>query len=94
MGALRTKMRLTNLAKSVYASTDYRDGKPVTVDVVTAIVTLVPVYGIGNEGWSKWTPSGKLELTINNPDTVGRLKLGAVYYVDLSEVEQAKVEGD
>lgn len=44
-------------------------------------VRLNAVYGQGgeaNKAWAKSTPSGSLELTINNPDAFGVLKPG--YY--------------
>jgi hypothetical protein len=42
-------------------------------------VELSAVHGPGNETWSKFTPSGKLSITISNPDAVGQLKVGASY---------------
>jgi hypothetical protein len=36
--------------------------------------------GSVNEQWAKWTPSGKLELTVNNPSAFGKVKPG-VYKV-------------
>lgn len=48
-------------------------------------VTLIPVSG--NEAWSKWTPSGKIELTISNPAAVDALELGEEYYVDFTKAD-------
>lgn len=44
---------------------------------------LSPVYGQGNETWSKFTPSGVLQYTVTNPDCPD-LVLDAEYFVDLT----------
>jgi hypothetical protein len=41
-----------------------------------------------NAQWSKWTPSGKLTLTINNPDARGKLLPGKYYFLDLTEAAE------
>jgi hypothetical protein len=48
-------------------------------------VDLTPVYAQDgpNLKWSKATPSGRLELQINNPDAMGAVKLGQHYLVYL-----------
>lgn len=33
------------------------------------------------------TPSGLIELTINNPDLVGKIKPGQKFYVDFTEAD-------
>ena len=38
-----------------------------------------------NKEWSQWTPSGSLELFINNKTAFGRLTPGKEYYVDIYE---------
>lgn len=52
-------------------------------DVMTHILT--PVMGKENETWSKWTPSGKIELQITNP--AAKFEFGKEYFVDFTEVE-------
>ena len=37
--------------------------------------------------FSKFTPSGSLELCINNPDLMGKIKEGQTFYVDFTLVE-------
>lgn len=54
------------------------------------VVKLGAVYGdkgTANAQWSKWTPSGHLELNINNPDAIGKVKAGyyKVYLVPCDE---------
>jgi hypothetical protein len=35
--------------------------------------------GPGNESWSKWTPSGRVELWVTNPAAVAALEVGRDY---------------
>jgi len=35
-----------------------------------------------NNSYAKWSPSGKVELTITNPALSNRIKEGDVFYVD------------
>lgn len=51
-------------------------------------VKLEPVHADSEENktWSKWTPSGGLELTITNPDAFGKLVPGGEYLLDLTPV--------
>jgi hypothetical protein len=53
-----------------------------------------PVYGpdgSANAQWSKWTPSGSLKMTINNPECFDKFEVGQEYYLDFTaaEIEQA-----
>lgn len=68
---IRAKMKCTNVNK----------------DEQHEYVALVPVFGTSEENktWSKYTPSGKLDLTISNTDAMGKLVPGKEYYVDISE---------
>ena len=46
----------------------------------------IPVYeGGANKEWSKWTPAGKLEMTVTNPDV--KFEYGKEYYIDITEVD-------
>jgi hypothetical protein len=58
-------------------------------DQVCAIVTMAPVYddGKGNADWSKWTPQGKIEMTITNPGAIASFELGGAYFVDFTPAE-------
>ena len=51
-------------------------------------VTLVPVYSNDpkseNYSWSKYTPSGKLEMCITNPDA--KFEVGSDYILTFSKV--------
>lgn len=75
---VRCKMR-------VVSKTDYA-GNSLADTPLSSSVKLHAVTDKRNEGWSKYTPSGSLELNISNPAAMDQLKLGACYYVDISEV--------
>lgn len=53
-----------------------------------ATVTMVPVYGDGkeNDSWSKWTPSGKIEMCITNPAAIEQFELGSEYMITFDKV--------
>lgn len=54
-------------------------------------VCLVAVYSSDptseNYSWSKWTPAGTLNMTINNPECFGKFVQGKQYYLDFTPVE-------
>lgn len=37
--------------------------------------------------FARFTPSGSLSLTVNNPDLLGKIKPGQKFYVDFSAAE-------
>ena len=47
-------------------------------------VVLQALTGEENKEWSKWTPSGRLEMEINNPAAVEQLQVGKDYYLEIS----------
>lgn len=53
------------------------------------IVRFHPVYGGGDENqeWSKYTPSGYLEMTITNPAAFEQFEEGAEYYITFTRAE-------
>lgn len=46
---------------------------------------LTPVYGQGNESWSRYTPSGIIQFTVTNPEAP-ELAVDKEYFVDVAEV--------
>ena len=52
-------------------------------------ISLHAVYGNSEENkeWSKWTPSGVLNFTVNNPGAMGKVLPGKSFYVDLTPAE-------
>lgn len=56
-----------------------------------ATIVMHPVFGDGDEpnaDWSKYTPTGKIEMTITNPDAIDQFDLGGEYYVDFRACKQ------
>ncbi len=55
-----------------------------------ATVTMQPIYADGgeNDSWSKYTPSGKIEMCITNPDAVDRFELGQEYLITFERADQ------
>lgn len=49
-------------------------------------VTLNAASGEGNKSWSKWTPSGKLDFFVTNPDVFDAFEPGKEYFITLAEV--------
>ena len=50
-----------------------------------------PVYGAdgsANADWSKWTPNGSLQMTINNPACFDKFETGREYYLDFTPAEE------
>lgn len=52
-------------------------------------VALSAVTGVGNEGWSKFTPSGELMITISNPEAQGKFEPGASYLLTFEPAPKA-----
>ena len=58
-------------------------------------VTLSAVGDDMNKTWSKWTPSGNLSMTVNNPDALKQFEVGEYYFLDFTkapakEADEAK----
>ncbi len=78
---METVMRCKMRVKAVKHTED-RDGK-----IDAEFVTLHAVYGEDgseNAQWSKWTPSGAIELLVNNPDAFGLLPVDREFYIDFT----------
>jgi len=57
---------------------------------VAAHITLFPVYEDGsgeNASWSKYTPNGKMEMTVTNPAAIAAFEMGKAYYLDFTPAE-------
>jgi hypothetical protein len=56
----------------------------------TTTVRLQPVYAESgvNATWSKYTPSGQVEMQISNPAAVEAFQLGKCYLVSFSETAE------
>jgi hypothetical protein len=76
---VRAKFRVVESSKVTSA---YGGPKPVESDRIK----LSAVTGPGNEDWSKWTPSGDLNIQITNPEAMGQFEVGKDYYIDFTPV--------
>lgn len=72
--AVTAKFRVTSINYF-----DQSPGDPIRVVTLNAVTT-----GKGNEAWSKYTPNGKIEMTITNPEAT--LALGCEYFVTFTDV--------
>ena len=68
----------------------------VTYGGPSATVTMFAVVGDGtdNASWSKATPTGRLEMSITNPDAVAAFEVGRDYWLDLNMVEASPAKAD
>lgn len=56
-------------------------------------VTLGAVFGDGdhpNAEWSRFTPSGEIEMTVTNPDVLGFFEAGVEYNVTFTRAQPQK----
>ena len=57
-----------------------------------ATITMSPVFGTygdgkDNESWSKYTPSGKIEMSVTNAAAIALFEPGKAYFIDISSAE-------
>lgn len=45
-----------------------------------------------NESWAKYTPSGTIEMLIENPPAADQLAIGKEFYVDFTPADALKAE--
>jgi len=77
--SVRAKFKVTKVAHTEYGGKE---------------VTLTPQYDTSIEEdrrFAKATPSGTIQLYIDNPPAADQLALGKFFYVDFTEVEQPAV---
>lgn len=75
--SVRCKMRVQEKKSLAPWQTD-GSGKP------TAIVVLRAVGGPDNKSWAAATPSGTVELAIDNVEAYDAFKLGEFYFIDFT----------
>lgn len=58
-------------------------------DNSSAVVNMMAVTtgSAENESWSKYTPSGQLQMVISNPAAVEHFEQGKEYYIDIQPAE-------
>ena len=57
-----------------------------------SVVKLTAANGPLNKTWAKYTPSGSIELQIDNPAAMDQFKLGQAYMVDFTETPLAEAD--
>jgi hypothetical protein len=61
---------------------------------VAVEVQLQPVFSgkdeNANKSWSKWTPSGQVQMQITNPEASGQFEVGKPYFVDFTPAGEAE----
>lgn len=80
---VRAKFRVTAIKSTVGYNTAQKE---------LSHVTLNPVTDDANKSWSKWTPTGQLEMQINNPAALEQFKLGQCYFLDFTEAPATEAE--
>lgn len=55
-------------------------------------VKLNAVNDEANKTWSKWTPSGSFDLSINNPEALKQFEVGQTYFVDFTPAPQKEAD--
>lgn len=78
---IRAKMYVNTVSLHDYG------GETKTEEVTLSAVTS-SVEGSANKQWAKYTPSGQLKMSIDNPLAQGRMKPGQYFYVDLIPCEK------
>lgn len=85
MAKMRAKMRVAN-AHSYEA-----DGKVTQETLIMYCVAKhgsYPVDGSDEDNtFARWTPNGRLELMVANPNLFGAFKVGEEYYLDFTQAK-------
>lgn len=59
------------------------DGKP----TCTVVLSAVNGEKAENKSWAKYTPSGQLTMSIDNPEAYDAFELGKEYFLDFTPAE-------
>lgn len=83
---VRCKMTVIQKTNTVSPYMAVVEGKPVP-NKPTCSVILTAVSGEENKTWAKYTPSGRIELQIDNPEAYSAFALGGTYFVDFTPTD-------
>lgn len=79
MGTVRAKFKVTEIIETQHAPT-YRTMK----------IILTPQYDMKiaeDVSFSKATPTGRIEMQIDNPVAIERMPIGQLFYVDFTPID-------
>jgi hypothetical protein len=79
---MRAKMKVQSVETSEYP------GEKIKMSPVCGDQPFGPNGESEDNTFARYTPSGSLELFVNNPDLAGKIKPGQKFYVDFTLVEQ------
>jgi len=82
MGTIRAKFTVTEITETEYGTSQYSSK--------SKKIVLTPQYDpklAEDVSFSKATPSGRMEMQIDNPTALERMPIGKTFYVDFTPVE-------
>ena len=82
--AVRAKFRVIERTERTYSSAP----APKTQESVK----LIAVTDEANKSWAKYTPSGSIEMSIDNPAALDQFKVGDVFFVDFTPAPATEAE--
>ena len=82
-----------NMRAKVQVRSVTPSGEPVTSEVLVmapvAKSTAYPTDGSDEDNsFARWTPSGSISLTVNNPALLGQFRVGQKLYVDFTDAPE------
>lgn len=78
---VRAKFSVVELKKTLFLG---QTGKP------SEVVVLQAAMGEGNKEWSRYTPSGRIEMQIDNPAAAEQFEIGKDYLVTFEPAPEEK----
>ena len=85
MKSARCKFRCTSVSSS-HSQVDVGGGEYPVLEVKLE-AQYDPAFCEEDNAFSKFTPSGEMAITINNPALVDHFKAGRHYYIDVTPVD-------
>ena len=82
---VRCKMKVTEIIdrSSSYAPGNVQESHSVKLQAVT---------DSENKSWAKYTPSGSVELQINNPEAFSHFKIGETFFLDFTPAPASEAD--
>lgn len=69
--------------------TPFDGAERVKMGAVTGTAAFGPQGESEDNTYARYTPSGSIDLTITNPNLIGKFRPGQTFYVDFSEAPDA-----